>query len=96
MLNWVEVWTLGRPFHSLYSHIVEVVCDNPGSVGASVVILEDEVRSQIVEIWDPLALETKATVSPASSDRGQHCFARRASLDRTLRFWRLRVVCVEV
>jgi len=32
--NWVEDWTLGRPFHSLYSHILEVVCDNPGSVGA--------------------------------------------------------------
>nr|WPK86747.1 NLRC3-like protein 133 [Sebastes schlegelii] len=28
------------------------VCDNPGSVGANVVILEDEVRSVIVEIWD--------------------------------------------
>jgi len=50
--NRVEVWTLGRPFHSLFYHILEVVCDNPGSVGESVVILEDGVRAQIVEIWD--------------------------------------------
>ena len=42
------------------------------------------------------ALETKTTVSPASSDRGQHCFARRASLDITLWFWCFRVVCVGV
>ena len=62
-LNWVEVWTLGRPFHSLYSHIVEVVCDNPGSVGASVVILEDEVRSQIVEIWDRHWLQNLIPIS---------------------------------
>src|SRR4029434_3245141 len=52
VFNWVEVSTHGRPFHSLYSHVLEVVCDNPSSVGWSVVILEDGVRSQIVEIWD--------------------------------------------
>ena len=52
VFTWVEVWTHGRPFHFLYSHILEVVCDNPGSVGVMDVILEDGVRSQIVEIWD--------------------------------------------
>ena len=52
VFNWVEVWTHGRPFHFLYSHILEVVCDNPGPVGVMDVILEDGVRSQIVEIWD--------------------------------------------
>ncbi len=31
----VEVWTLGRPIHPQYFHIVEAVCGNRGSVGAS-------------------------------------------------------------
>ena len=42
------------------------------------------------------ALETKPTVSPASFNRGQHCFARLASLDITLRFWCFCVVCVGI
>jgi len=63
VFNWVEVWTLGRPFHSLSSHILEVVCDNPGSVGASVVILEDGVRAQIVEIWDSHRLQNLIPIS---------------------------------
>lgn len=33
--------------HPLYSHILWVVCSNPGTV--SIVILEDGVKSQIVE-----------------------------------------------
>ena len=52
MFNWVEVWTHGRPFHPLHSHILEVLSDDPGSVGASVVILEDGSRSHIPKIWD--------------------------------------------
>ncbi len=32
--NPVEVWTFGRLFYSLYSYILDVVCDNPGYVGA--------------------------------------------------------------
>jgi len=38
--------------HSILSQILEVLCDDPGSVGVSVVLLEDGVRSQILEIWD--------------------------------------------
>ena len=52
VFNWVEVWNHGRPFRPLHSQILEVLCDDPGSVGASIVILEDGVRSQILEIWD--------------------------------------------
>ena len=52
VFNWVEVWTHGRPFHPLHSQILEVLCDDPGSVGASIVILEDGIRSQVPKIWD--------------------------------------------
>ena len=52
MFNWVEVWTHGRPVHPVHSHILEVGCNDPGSVGASVVILEDGVRSHILKVWD--------------------------------------------
>lgn len=47
----VEVWTVGRTLRSLCCHVLEVVCGNPGSVGGSVVILEDGIWSQIEEIW---------------------------------------------
>ena len=50
--NWVEVWTHGRPFHPLHSQILEVLCDDPGSVGASNVILEGGIRSQVPKIWN--------------------------------------------
>ena len=48
MFNWVEFWSHGRPFHPFHSQILEVLCDDPGSVGAGDVILEDGVRSQIL------------------------------------------------
>ncbi|KAL7889584.1 hypothetical protein AOLI_G00018420 [Acnodon oligacanthus] len=43
---------MGLRFHPLHSQILEVLFDKPRSVGASVVNLEDRVRSQTVEIWD--------------------------------------------
>ncbi|KAK5853483.1 hypothetical protein PBY51_014630 [Eleginops maclovinus] len=51
VFNGGEVRIAG-PFPPLHSQILEEVCDNPRSVGASVVILEDGVWSQTVEIWD--------------------------------------------
>ena len=45
----VVLVTLARPLHS---QILEVLCDDPGFVGAGFVILEDKVKSQILEIWD--------------------------------------------
>lgn len=44
--------TVVRSRHSRYSHILGVVCNNAASVGVSTVILEDEVRSQILAIWE--------------------------------------------
>lgn len=49
-LGWF--WAVGRTLHSLYSHIPEVVCDNPGSVRVNIVVLEDGIRPQTVEICD--------------------------------------------
>lgn len=46
MINFLNVLA------ALYSHFPEVVCDNTGSVGASIIILEDEIWSQIVGIRD--------------------------------------------
>ena len=63
VFNWVEVWTHGRLFHPLHSQILEVLCDDPASVGASVVILEDGVRSQILEIWDRHWLQNLIPIS---------------------------------
>lgn len=53
LFSLVEVWAVGKdtPFHFPSCHILEVVCGIPGDVGASTVILEGGVRSQIVEIW---------------------------------------------
>lgn len=48
MFHKVEVWAIGRPFHSLYCHMQ--VSDDPGSIRASIFILEDGFRCQIVEI----------------------------------------------
>src|SRR4029434_1822576 len=63
VFNWVEVWTHGMPFHPLHSQILEVVSDKPRSVGVSVVILEDRVRSQTVEIWDCHWLKNLISIS---------------------------------
>jgi hypothetical protein len=52
VFNGVEVRSASRPYHLLHSNILEVDPDKPRPVGASVVILEDRVRSQTVEIWD--------------------------------------------
>ena len=66
VFNGVEVRTAGRPFrpfHPLHSQILVVVSDKPRSVGASVVILEDRVRSQTVEIWDCHWLQNLFSIS---------------------------------
>ncbi|KAL6490631.1 hypothetical protein MHYP_G00009760 [Metynnis hypsauchen] len=67
-----------QPFHPLHSQILEVVSDKPRSVGASIVILEERVRCQIVEIWDCHWLQNFILISLcieiASSD-DKPCFS---------------------
>ena len=63
VFNGVEVRTASRPFHPLHSHILEVVSDKPHPLGASIVMLEDRVRSQTVEIWDCHWLQNLISIS---------------------------------
>lgn len=51
VFNWGEVQTQSKPFHPLDFQILEVLCYDPGSVVESIVILEDGIRSKILELW---------------------------------------------
>ena len=63
VFNAAEVKTGGRPFHPLHSQILEVVSEKTRSVGASIIIFGDSVRSQKGDMGWPLVAESHLNIS---------------------------------
>ena len=52
MLNRVQVRAVHRPLHPRHSLLLQVFRDDPRSVWAGIIILEDGVWSEIAQVWD--------------------------------------------
>ena len=51
MLNWVEIWRVRRPHHSLYSLTSQEVSDYSPPVWAGVIVHEDETITNGSSMW---------------------------------------------